>query len=339
MAAAARRAREIGAEPEVERAEPGIGRAEPEVEPEVERAEPGTGRAEPEVERAEPALERGHQTRELRRPARDAAEPDRVGRPKGLKARRGATGRSADLGTRTLIARSGDVATLAGDRVDHRVAGHSPAAVSPALRLADSGRPFSRSGGWGREWLRGWRAEPLLVGAVVGAVVVVVLGSVAAGLALSSGSQPGAHAAGLHRPARPSGATGRHSHPAKSPAPSAGPATSLPPATSGSTPSQAPGSPATTATSGTAPAGGPQISSISPGSGAAGQSIVLSGTGLFSSSGVVTAYFGGMAAPTSCPSQSSCTVTVPDLGPSPSPVAVTLVTSSGRSNPVTFSYQ
>lgn len=321
MAAAAKRAREIGAEPKAGRAEPGLA-----------RTEPGVGRPAPGPERPEPA-------RGLRHPSPVEAEPDRVDRAKGLRARRGSTGRSDDLGTRTLIARSGDVATLAGER-DARPADHSPAAVlPPALGLADGGRTGRRSEGWAREWRRGWRAEPLLVGVVVGAVVVVVLGSVAAGLALSSGSQPGAHAAGLHRPARASGATGGHSPPATSPAPSAGPATSLPPVASSSTPGQAPGSPATTATSGPAPAGGPQISSISPGSGAAGQSIVLSGTGLFSSSGVVTAYFGGMAAPTSCPSQSSCTVTVPDLGPSPSPVAVTLVTSSGRSNPVTFSYQ
>jgi hypothetical protein len=87
-----------------------------------------------------------------------------------------------------------------------------------------------------------------------------------------------------------------------------------------------------------ASASAPRISSASPSSGAAGQIVVVDGSGLYSSTGQVVAYFGGASAPTSCSSQTSCTVTVPDLGTGPSTVPLTIVTTQGRSNALTFAY-
>ena len=55
-----------------------------------------------------------------------------------------------------------------------------------------------------------------------------------------------------------------------------------------------------------------------------------------SSSGQIVATFNGQVAPTSCPAQNTCTVTVP---PSTSPSAqVVITTARGTSNAVTFTY-
>ena len=63
----------------------------------------------------------------------------------------------------------------------------------------------------------------------------------------------------------------------------------------------------------------------------------MTGTGLYSSNGTITAYVGGAAAPTSCPSQTTCTVTIPDLGRAQRTTLV-ISTPSGSSNSVAFDY-
>ena len=61
-----------------------------------------------------------------------------------------------------------------------------------------------------------------------------------------------------------------------------------------------------------AAAGGPPvISSLTPSSGSAGQSVQVAGANFLSSSGQIVATFNGQVAPNSCPAQNTCTVTVP----------------------------
>ncbi|HXW79260.1 MAG TPA: IPT/TIG domain-containing protein [Acidimicrobiales bacterium] len=85
--------------------------------------------------------------------------------------------------------------------------------------------------------------------------------------------------------------------------------------------------------------GDPVLAALSPSSGAAGQTVTISGSNFLSSDGVITVSFGGRPAPIDCPDQDTCTATVP-TAPSGSsgPVRVTVTTSSGTSNPVTFTY-
>ena len=78
------------------------------------------------------------------------------------------------------------------------------------------------------------------------------------------------------------------------------------------------------------------ISSLTPSSGAAGQGIQVAGANFLSTSGQIVATFNGQVAPTSCPAQNTCSVTVP---PSTSTSAeVVITTASGSSNAVTFTY-
>jgi len=67
--------------------------------------------------------------------------------------------------------------------------------------------------------------------------------------------------------------------------------------------------------------------------------VVISGVNLFSADGLIQVFFGTQNAPISCPSQSSCTVVVPDLSGSPRTLQVTVSTESGTSNAVSFYYQ
>ena len=185
------------------------------------------------------------------------------------------------------------------------------------------------------------RMRKMLVAAVIVAAVVAGAG-IALGMALRSPTKTAATGAGANRHssstpqhgtvprAAPSGSSGKSLHTTAG-ATGVAPATTVPPTTV----------PATTVpptTVPTASAGVPKLSSASPSAGAAGQTVVISGSGLYSSTGQVVAYFGGSSAPTSCSSQTSCTVTVPDLGTSPSTVPLTIVTTQGRSNTLTFAY-
>ncbi|MGH8979943.1 MAG: IPT/TIG domain-containing protein [Acidimicrobiales bacterium] len=81
------------------------------------------------------------------------------------------------------------------------------------------------------------------------------------------------------------------------------------------------------------------LSTVAPDAGAAGQTVVATGHGLYSADGIITATVGGETAPTSCSSETSCTITVPDLGPTPKQVTVTITTAAGMSNAVTFRYR
>lgn len=96
----------------------------------------------------------------------------------------------------------------------------------------------------------------------------------------------------------------------------------------------------TTTTTAPAPAapGGPVLSSISPSSGSPGQTVTLTGSNLFSPSGLITVTFGGIQAGVSCPSSTTCVATVPSgLTPSPS-IPVVINTGTGASAAVPFSY-
>ena len=81
----------------------------------------------------------------------------------------------------------------------------------------------------------------------------------------------------------------------------------------------------------------PVISSLSPSSGSAGESIQVAGTNFISSDGKIVATFNGQVAPTSCPAPDTCAVTVPPQSGSPS-AQVSITTASGTSNAVTFTY-
>ncbi|MHB1445157.1 MAG: IPT/TIG domain-containing protein [Acidimicrobiales bacterium] len=81
------------------------------------------------------------------------------------------------------------------------------------------------------------------------------------------------------------------------------------------------------------------LSGLGPSSGLAGESITLSGTGFFSPTGQIVAYFGLRPAPTVCPSPTTCRASVPPRSPgSPRTVSVTVTTGAGRSNGMEFSY-
>jgi len=81
------------------------------------------------------------------------------------------------------------------------------------------------------------------------------------------------------------------------------------------------------------------VSSVSPDAGAPGQTVAVTGNGFYSTNGQITAELGGQAAPVSCPSETSCTVTVPNLGSAPQQVTLMILTTGGASNSVAFTYR
>jgi hypothetical protein len=82
----------------------------------------------------------------------------------------------------------------------------------------------------------------------------------------------------------------------------------------------------------------PVLSSLTPSSGAAGQSVVISGANFPSGDGEIIARFGGRMASIRCSDQTSCSVTVPVLAGSPSVITVTVTTVVGTSNALNFTY-
>jgi hypothetical protein len=168
--------------------------------------------------------------------------------------------------------------------------------------------------------------ERWLAVAVGVAALLVVAAAVALVVSLtSSGSSPGRVAAEHTGTATHAGATGNR--------------------TAGGTGAESSGSPSapqsTTSTlpSLGTPGGAPVISSLSPTSGSSGQTLQVAGSNFLSSDGQIVATFAGQVAPTSCPSQNTCTVTVPPSSGPPGRVPVTITTSGGTSNTVTFTYR
>jgi hypothetical protein len=102
---------------------------------------------------------------------------------------------------------------------------------------------------------------------------------------------------------------------------------------------QAPAPTSTTTAPATASNGLPQLSALTPLQGGTGQVVTLSGVNLFSPDGYVDVTFGGQAAPTSCATQSICTVTVPTIPGGPASIPVSLTTAAGTSNALPFQYQ
>ncbi len=167
----------------------------------------------------------------------------------------------------------------------------------------------------------------ILAGVVLAAVLVVVLSTGGRSTTSSTRSvaraRPGPQVTLLTPPAAPTSIPASPSPPPPQPVPST---TTAPVASA----------PVTTAPP--TPGGAPQISSLSPSQGAAGQTVVISGTNLISADGQILARFNGSATQTRCPTQTSCTVTVPDMGSPASGVPVTVTTAAGTSNALTFQY-
>jgi hypothetical protein len=79
---------------------------------------------------------------------------------------------------------------------------------------------------------------------------------------------------------------------------------------------------------------------MAPTSGRPGTVVTLSGAGLYSPSGLITVMFGPTQAPVSCPRMQLCTVQVPARVPGePGRVPVTVITDTGRSAPLVFTYR
>jgi IPT/TIG domain len=163
--------------------------------------------------------------------------------------------------------------------------------------------------------------ERWLAVAVGVASLLVVIAAIALAISLSSSSTP------VATPPPPLGAAhagGTASQPGTHPSPA----------------SAAPAAPQTTSTlpSLATPSGAPVITSLNPSSGGSGQTIQVTGSNFLSSDGQIVATFGGQVASTICPSQTTCTVTVPSASPTSGSVAVVITTSAGTSNTVTFRY-
>ena len=167
------------------------------------------------------------------------------------------------------------------------------------------------------------RPDRWLIGTVAVVAVLVVAAAIALIVSSSSSTAPPSPAAA------PSG----QAPTAPTHSPSTGPRNGAAPAT---TPTTSTPTPSTTTTVAVAPAGPPVISSLSPASGSAGQSVMVSGANFLSTSGQIVATFNGQVAPTSCPAQNTCTVTVPSSNAPSAQVVIT--TAGGASNAETFTY-
>lgn len=163
----------------------------------------------------------------------------------------------------------------------------------------------------------------LLVVALAGLTVVEVRPAWLAGLrnavpAPAPASGPHANANG--RTARHTTASGAHA-----PAHAAASATTNP---------TGPRSPA-----GSVGGGSPRLVDLRPATGAPGQHITVSGVNLFSADGRITLRFGGQSAPVRCASTHHCVATVPRLGGAARTTQVSLHTSGGISNTLSFHYR
>ncbi|MGH9169439.1 MAG: IPT/TIG domain-containing protein [Acidimicrobiales bacterium] len=118
------------------------------------------------------------------------------------------------------------------------------------------------------------------------------------------------------------------------------PTTTTPSATSTTTTSAAGSGTSTTVATTTGqgiPA--PELSLVAPSRGGTGTVLVIRGTNFYSPGGIVLARFDGEPAPTQCPNQNMCKVTVPQLSHAPGTLALTITTQSGTSNALSFLYR
>ena len=181
-------------------------------------------------------------------------------------------------------------------------------------------RPADQAPGPGRP------SDRWLITSVAVVAVLVVVGAIALGVSL--GSSP-------HVAAPPSStAASTPTTPAGRPAGRGAATPSHSTSTSTSTSTTA----TTTTTLPSTPGAAPVISSLTPSSGTAGQGIQVAGANFMSSNGQIVATFNGQVAPTSCPAQDTCSVTVPPPTPGSQSAQVTITTASGTSNAVTFTY-
>ncbi|MGH9919902.1 MAG: IPT/TIG domain-containing protein [Nitrososphaerales archaeon] len=234
-----------------------------------------------------------------------------------------------ETGSRRLVARS----TTSG-RAAASARFVSPRQPHTPARGTEVRPPPPGAGGrWrNRSGVGALSTRTLLITALV--VAVVVAAGIALALSLRSPAKPATTHVRIAAPSPHTPHGGTSPNAAKTPGTK--PRSAGSPTTGHTKGTAPPVKPATRATA--APGVAPRLASISPATGSDGQSVVIDGSGLFSTDGEVVAYFGGSAAPTRCSSQTSCTVTVPDLGALPSTVHLTVITANGRSNALTFSY-
>ncbi len=168
------------------------------------------------------------------------------------------------------------------------------------------------------------RSDRWLIASVAVVAALVVVGAIA--LAVSLGNNPRISAPPPSAAARASTTIAGRQGGAGTTGPSHSTSTSRPTSTT------------TTTTVPSTPGAAPVISSLTPSSGNAGQGIQVAGSNFMSSDGQIVATFNGQVAPTSCPAQNTCTITVPPPPPGSQSAQVTITTASGTSNAVTFTY-
>jgi len=133
---------------------------------------------------------------------------------------------------------------------------------------------------------------------------------------------------------KPSGSDGQATATTEFPGPRT---TTLPSGSSGSGSGHAGVSSTPTSTALTK-AGPPALTALAPTSGQAGQMVTVTGSNFLSPSGQISAEIGGQMAPVACPDQTTCTVVIPPDQESTSSASVAIITDSGTSNTLTFTY-
>ena len=94
----------------------------------------------------------------------------------------------------------------------------------------------------------------------------------------------------------------------------------------------------TTTSSPASGAGAAHITAVLPDAAGPGAVVVVHGSGLISANGIVVARVNGRATRTDCPSTSMCQVTIPPLSRQRGRVPITISTSGGTSNSLSFLY-
>ena len=194
---------------------------------------------------------------------------------------------------------------------DSAGSGQTPAATAPAASRQPPPRPAARAPDTARS------PDRWLVASVAVAAALVVVGAIA--LAVPLGNSPRSTAPPSTAARVPTTIAGRQGG-----AGTTGPSHSTSTTTATTVPST--------------PGAAPVISSLTPSSGSTGQAIQVAGANFMSSNGRIVATFNGQVAPTSCPAQNTCTITVPPPPPGSQSAEVMITTASGTSNAVTFTY-